>query len=290
MLADNVVVVARWSRSEEVRTNWGDRLNSDLIGRLSGLPVAHFNDVHNWRDRCVFRVIGSGLDTVADNDIVWGMGFIDAGSVPASRDATILAVRGPRSRDRLLELGIECPAIYGDPAILYPLFYRPPVEQEYDVGIIQHCRERGVVPEPVMGTDVKTLSIDIMGGLYDVVQKILSCKLIVSSSLHGVICAHAYGVPAYWLHASDLPMGDGFKFLDYYASIGHAEPEPATVDERGVIRLPAMSPGIAQTVLDPDALLNACPFALDARKSGLIGYRKKLVGQGVKGTIFNPFE
>ena len=47
-----------------------------------------------------------------------------------------------------------------------------------------------------------------------------------------MIAAHAYGRRAYWLKASDLPLGDDFKFRDYWASIGHADYEPVLLDKK----------------------------------------------------------
>jgi len=54
----------------------------------------------------------------------------------------------------------------------------------------------------------------------EVARQIASCTKIVSSSLHGIIAAHAYGIPAAWVQFSDKLSGDGIKFADHFASVG----------------------------------------------------------------------
>jgi len=53
-------------------------------------------------------------------------------------------------------------------------------------------------------------------------REISSCETIMSTSLHGIIGAHAYGIPAAHVTTSNTCnlWGDGTKFLDYYASVG----------------------------------------------------------------------
>ena len=46
------------------------------------------------------------------------------------------------------------------------------------------------------------------------------CDLVFCSSLHGLISAHALGIPALWLQFSDLLKGDGTKFKEYFESVG----------------------------------------------------------------------
>ena len=51
-----------------------------------------------------------------------------------------------------------------------------------------------------------------------VIDEITSCMRIVSSSLHGIIVAHAYGIPALWVQNNYVDT-DGFKFYDYFSSV-----------------------------------------------------------------------
>ena len=57
---------------------------------------------------------------------------------------------------------------------------------------------------------------------------ILGCGLVASSSLHGLIFAEAFGVPARWLalrHGGSEPT---LKFYDYFLGTGRSNIEPAT--------------------------------------------------------------
>ena len=73
--------------------------------------------------------IGSILQTGRSNAIVWGSGFLNplthrlAKYMKYFRKLDIRAVRGPNTRNHLLELGYKCPEIYGDPAVLMPIIY-----------------------------------------------------------------------------------------------------------------------------------------------------------------------
>ena len=51
-----------------------------------------------------------------------------------------------------------------------------------------------------------------------VIDKIVSCEVVYSSSLHGIILAESYGVPAVFFRGIH-PIID-FKYKDYYASTG----------------------------------------------------------------------
>ncbi|HCI5723053.1 TPA: hypothetical protein NPO34_005233, partial [Klebsiella variicola subsp. variicola] len=52
-----------------------------------------------------------------------------------------------------------------------------------------------------------------------VVDEIISCEYILSTSLHGVIVAQAYDIPTLWIKHNDINT-DGIKFYDYFDSVG----------------------------------------------------------------------
>lgn len=200
---------AWWSRAPSPG-NLGDVLTPIVLGAL-GKSV-------RWTSRRTADLIaiGSIVRFARPAQTVWGSGIMWAHDRPDPR-ARYLAVRGPLTREAVLRAGGYCPEVYGDPALLLPRVYRPPVEPVHDLGLVPHyvdlrlpaVRESGL---PV----ISPLSADPLA----VVDRIRACRAIVSSSLHGIIVAHAYGIPAAWVRLGDGLDGDDSKFRDYAASVG----------------------------------------------------------------------
>ena len=280
-------IVVQWPCTEPVVRNWGDKLNPDLVGRMSRRSVVNSLDPKRIQEAPVHLVIGSSLGYSSARTVVWGSGFISAQQTLREAPKRICAVRGPLSRERLLSLGIACPEVFGDPALLYPLFYLPKAEPRFDVGLIQHCREAGEVSVPTFSSGISVRLIDICGGLRDVIDAILSCRCIISSSLHGVIAAHAYGVRAAWIRLSDRPKGDGFKFRDYWASVGRTNTEPLSIE--GIERF--VADGNDETFEDISvnlyALLRACPFIDPDRQEELIARAKAARFRTPQSSVLN---
>lgn len=241
--------------------NWGDIVNPVLIEHLSGRRPVAYEHVFNLANRPVYSVIGSVLDRASVLNLeVWGSGFKDASSRFWLKPRRIHAVRGPLTREVIIRQGLSCPAVYGDPALLYPRFYRPSVERRHALGVVPHyadvdhpqllrLRERG---------DVHV--IDILAGVREVADQICSCDAIASSSLHGMVLADAYGIPSRWIRFSDRVEGSGFKFEDYLAGVNRRQREPLTVTDSTTPDVMLAELRADPVDVDLDRLLTACPF------------------------------
>jgi pyruvyltransferase len=198
--------------------NWGDKLSPFLIQKMTGKSV--YNPIFRGRSRYV--VIGSILDRVSSHSIVWGAGFISADSKPKRGPKKIHAVRGPLTRNLFLENNIPCPKVFGDPAILMKYLLPGSLRREFEYGVIPHYvdKENQWISEQKIEFGESMLIIDIEGDLLEVIRQVSSCRYIFSSSLHGLICADAYGVPNTRLVLSDKIFGGDFKFQDYRLGIG----------------------------------------------------------------------
>jgi pyruvyltransferase len=96
-------------------------------------------------------------------------------------------------------------------------------DKNYDLGVLPHWQDntdlvrkyRRIMPK---GTSI--LAIDPTENPLEVVRKIGQCRRLVTSSLHGMIVADAFGM-ARKVEICPLMLKDGgdFKFRDYSASI-----------------------------------------------------------------------
>lgn len=146
---------------------------------------------------------------------VWGSGLM--GSTDFVHNAHFHAVRGPYTRDRIIELGYKAPSALGDPALLLPLIVSPSDCIKYQTALIPHVLHFDEVSSRYSG---KYKVINLQDPIEKIIEEITSSELILSSSLHGLIVAHAYGLNALWVNFSSKPIGgDNIKFKDYFASV-----------------------------------------------------------------------
>ncbi|WP_081212172.1 polysaccharide pyruvyl transferase family protein [Salegentibacter sediminis] len=216
------------------KNNFGDILNPIVVEYLTDkktkrVATAYTNKTH-------LLGIGSILNRANKNSIVWGAGFIKDKSFVIGPPKKILAVRGPKTRKRLLELNIECPEIYGDPALLMPNIYNPKIDKKYKLGIIPHYVDFNDDRLKHINDD-NVLVIDICNpDPFLVIDQLLRCEKVASSSLHGLIVSDAYGIPNAWIKFSDKVVGGDFKFLDYFQSIDRATKTPYDIGENIIIK------------------------------------------------------
>jgi hypothetical protein len=155
--------------------------------------------------------------------------------------------------------------VWGDPALLLPYLVTPrEIKKRYRVSIIPHYVDSFAVHQKFRSDSVHI--IDILGGIRRVIDEIVASDVVVSSSLHGLIVANAYGVPAHWAKFSDKVIGDGTKFIDHFKAIRTDHPDQpvdfslATTDD--IVRTIAGARPIVMGEFNPEPLLEACPFEI----------------------------
>lgn len=223
--------VFRWKPDVEtfgISVNFGDELFPMIVERILSRRVERVNESHAGR-----KVIAGGslLHVARDGDVLWGPGLRteeDFISNPRFQQLTVAAVRGPITRDFLLSrYGFDVPDVFGDPAVLLPQLFpewkRRPVKGR--VGLVPHFSNRHEYTSS--GDDLVVIFPNQEPE--QVVTDILTCELVIAGSLHGVIVAEAYGIPARWLNSSRVE--PELKYYDYYQGTDRY-PHPAkTVSE-----------------------------------------------------------
>ena len=122
----------------------------------------------------------------------------------------------------------------------------------------QHSRQR---------ICLKRFGINLNQSVEEVVEFLLDCRLVISSALHGIIVAEAFGVPTRW---AAFPPGKSwliekeYKYNDYY--LGSGRNASAVRRAMGLHRALAMgaAPGLPPTYNDYNATRfpEAFPFRL----------------------------
>ena len=174
--------------------------------------------------------IGSIAQRARSKTIILGSGII-RGKIKLKKDCEWRLVRGPRTRAAVIANGGQCTERYGDPALLLPLICEPAEKKEYKIGYIPHYSEIRLFKKKYnqLIKDRNNLLINVKNNNpLKVAKAITKCEYIVSSSLHGIIAAHAYGIPAAWFDLGEID-GDGTKFHDYYESV-NLKAQLSTVD------------------------------------------------------------
>jgi pyruvyltransferase len=254
-----------WSGHGRIH-NFGDMLNPWLVKRISGQPVEFTRTGENIH-MVIGSILGANLGRWKSNCIVWGSGFVRPG-VRTLKPKAIYAVRGPLSREEFLSQGIECPEVYGDPGLLLPRYYKPTKEAKYKLGIIPHYIDAGhewIRKHLNYCKYEDILVIDVLDHIERVIESICSCEMIISSSLHGIVTADAYGIPSLWVEFSDKVIGKGFKFRDYFMSVGIEPYEPFQIRDSGVELIDVYREiKLRKLNIDLDKLMEACPFKSEA--------------------------
>jgi autotransporter strand-loop-strand O-heptosyltransferase len=233
----------------EPSKNFGDVISKSIIEFFSDKKVINEHMFQfDYERKIVFRngkliSIGSSFIFSRANDYIWGTGCINSTSL-GDPPRKIYAVRGPLTRDVLLKNKIDCPEIYGDPAVLYPQIYHPKVEKTHKYGIIPHYID--FTDETILKKleSLESLGVKIINITDDeetFIENLLSVEFVISSSLHGIIMSDAYGIPNVKIVLSNKLVGGSFKFKDYFMSVNRPYSEhelPEDFSDFDISKLP----------------------------------------------------
>lgn len=192
--------------------NFGDDLTPLLLPRYGLVP-------HYREPRAAGLVgVGSLLEflTPEFSGAIWGSGLMhdDAHLLPA---ASVLAVRGPLTAERI---GMRSDPAFGDPGLLVARHRARPTCDDRIV-VVPHGHHRAHAGLAALvraaGGGARVVNVHQRAGA--AVQEIASGRAVVTTSLHGLITADSYGIPAVWTTLDPPLDGGDFKFRDYEAAV-----------------------------------------------------------------------
>ena len=284
--------------------NLGDALSPVIVAALTGRPVRHAALTSSHKRMSAIGTIGQAL---IDGEVdVWGTGcscFANPLAMPAQRRPYVVpgntklrvhATRGPIAWRLMTGANPDRSSVFGDPGWLMPRFYRPSLNKTAELGVILHLSEledralevhpkshltRYQVPPHLQGKIrlINTVTPISAEGLRQKMDEILSCRRIISTSLHGLVFAETYGIPnMYWQERRGAPGvqrimigeddGMNLRMSDFYAGLGqkiiaiYNQPRGQETDWDAVIA--ALDRAWYQKELDADRLVEALPLPL----------------------------
>lgn len=262
--------------------NSGDLIGPYLYEKWQGKAPTACKHPRSPHGPLFLLTCGSIFQWSSSRAIVWGTGVVvKSGSIAKShmlqRPHTVHAVRGHITAAALTNIGVECPRVFGDPALLLPLVHTPPVSLLNGDANAQQQLRIGLVPHHVDYTNVARLFanvpnvvvIDICRPPEEVVNDIVLCTHTLSSSLHGIIYSHTYGIATAWSKSIKRLCGDNCKFPDHYSVFyeDFARLRPLKPMDKLTTLTAAELASLIETFVQPDgpidvaALYDSCPFA-----------------------------
>lgn len=227
------MIKVNWHKSQ----NFGDQLNPYILKRLWDLESEYVGE--NDRETPHLMLLGSILNEANNYTRVLGAGIV-SDTLEFSPNANYVSVRGNLTKNRISRMGVDVSNILvGDPGIILPRIYTPPRKKKYEVIIAPHWVDYTKALNLFSGYNVlslkmpssdfftknlseedkKTISKQFEERYIEfLIDEISRSKVVVCSSLHALVIAHAYGVRTIWAKFSDNIIGDGYKFRDYFSA------------------------------------------------------------------------
>lgn len=221
-----------WSAEDIGIINFGDEITADLLRSIFGINV-----IRTSIDQARMVGVGSILDLISSVSspgriCVWGSGFIEPEKEHTRKidldKLVIFALRGKLSMDRL---GLtENTVPLGDPGLLASIVYSRSRYVSDKIGVVVHYADLDQEIVKRITMDPRYKVINPLRTPQEVAYEITSCRVILSSSLHGLIFADSFGVPNAHIQFSNDVRGGDYKFRDYYSATGREYGGPLKSD------------------------------------------------------------
>lgn len=230
--------------------NFGDLLSPVIV--MGVLRKLGFDVTQKVSAKRRLLALGSIMHFSAPGDVVWGSGI--NGKIPISRvesrNLDVRLLRGPLTRDALGRLGINCPQRYGDPGLLLSYLYPELMEIKQN----ESCKSSYVLVPNY--NDLRQYSnneclVDPTGSTGLILERVLTAKFVIASSLHALVVADSFGIKCRPLLSGSEPV---FKYLDYYAGTGRTGIEIATSIPHALELGP-----VPKAIFDPQMMIDAFP-------------------------------
>lgn len=199
-LDTNKTINAYWWRPRKGPHNFGDELGAIILRQL-GFKVHRVAFA-----KADYLLTGTMLDPAENknpNATVIGTG--SGHTHDAKHNFKVLAVRG-----RLTAECLKVDVPLGDLGLLASrIWTKEPAR--YDIGVVRHYVDDNEYP-------FADIVIDATEPAEEVIKKVSSCRVIMSSSLHGIIVADSYGIPNMRIARDDVITGD-WKWLDHKSAL-----------------------------------------------------------------------
>lgn len=264
-----------WTTASHPDANLGDALSAVMVAAISQMRIERAGFDTNTERLAAVGTIGHAFHSGKVH--LWGTGFdmardrhgaLNGYTVPDETDLVIHAVRGRETAEALRSHGLTVPETYGDPVWFLPKIFPDPNSKTHELGVIVHISEldaptaaslvrasieRYRIP-PELARDIKiinTYTSATIEGLKAKTEEILSCRRILSTSLHGLVIAEAYGIPCAWFashagqagrlplngaHSIDHRMRDFYSGVDRDYVLSYLQPPKQQTDWQEAIR------------------------------------------------------
>jgi hypothetical protein len=212
---------------------------------------------------------------------VFGSGFIapaESNDEKFIRPVNIYALRGKSSKKRcenILRKQLDVPL--GDFGLLANrMFDVSKIKKQYEIGIICHIEDKNSKHlNSIQLGDKSVKYIDIQQEPKEFVKQVAQCNFILSSAMHGLICADSLGIPNKHIILSNKVKGGEYKFRDYYSIFPSFKYKP-TYLQNTAITPKDIKKYTAEYSITPEEINKVC----DDLDNVLTQYRQSLQDRG----------